>query len=156
VLDLAMPGLSGLELQDALLAKGSAPPIIFLTGHAEVPDSVRAMKHGAVDFLVKPVDENALIAAVRNAIEWDRVDRLRRAELADIMRRLARLTPRESQVLGYVLAGKLNKQTALELGTVEKTVKVHRARIMKKMCVTSLAELIQLASRAGIKSTPQP
>lgn len=155
VLDLAMPGFSGLDLQDALAARGSAPPIIFLTGRAAVPDSVRAMKHGAVEFLTKPVDERALIDAVRNALEKDRTDRLRRAELAEIQQRLATLTPRETEVLKYVVSGKLNKQIAAELGTVEKTIKVHRARVMEKMQVGSLAALVQLAARAGIMPDPE-
>jgi FixJ family two-component response regulator len=153
VLDLAMPGFSGLDLQEALAARGGAPPIIFLTGHADVPDSVQAMKRGAVEFLTKPVDEHMLIEAVRNAVAKDRVDRSKRAELAEIRKRLATLTPREVQVLRCVVAGKLNKHTATELGTVEKTVKVHRARIMKKMQIDSLAELVQLAARAGILPT---
>jgi FixJ family two-component response regulator len=156
VLDLAMPGFSGLDLQDALAARGGAPPIIFLTGRAAVPDSVRAMKHGAVEFLTKPVDERTLIDAIRNALEKDRMDRLRRAELAEIQQRLATLTPRETEVLSYVVSGKLNKQIAAELGTVEKTIKVHRARVMEKMQVRSLAALVQLATRAGIMPHPEP
>jgi FixJ family two-component response regulator len=155
VLDLAMPGLSGHDLQDALAARGGAPPIIFLTGHAGVPDSVRAMKRGAVEFLTKPVDDTTLIDAVMNAVEKDRIERSKRAERAEIRKRLASLTARESQVLHYVVAGKLNKQIAGELGTVEKTVKVHRARVMRKMQVRSLAELVQLAVQAEIISTPE-
>lgn len=154
LLDLAMPKLSGLDLQDVLVARGGAPPIVFLTGHGQVPDSVRAMKQGAVDFLSKPVDEPTLLAAVKSAMEIDRVERAARAELADIRRRLATLTPREAEVLQHVVAGLLNKQTAAALGTVEKTVKVHRARVMEKMQVKSLSELIQLAVRAGIVSKP--
>jgi FixJ family two-component response regulator len=155
VLDLAMPGFSGLQLQDALAARGSAPPIIFLTGHAEVPDSVRAMKHGAVEFLTKPVNDNTLIDAIRNAFEKDAMNRAKRDELAEIHRRLALLTPRESQVLGYVVSGRLNKMIAAELGIVEKTIKVHRARLIQKMQVSSLAELVQIAGRSGIASTPR-
>jgi len=155
VLDLAMPGLSGHDLQDALAARDGAPPIIFLTGHAGVPDSVRAMKRGAVEFLTKPVDDTTLIDAVMNAVEKDRIERSKRAESVEIRKRLASLTARESQVLHYVVAGKLNKQIAGELGTVEKTVKVHRARVMRKMQVRSLAELVQLAAQAGILSTPE-
>lgn len=156
VLDLAMPGFSGLDLQDVLATRGGAPPIIFLTGHADVPDSVQAMKHGAVEFLTKPVDDCTLIDAVRNAIEKERIDRSKRSELAEIRRRLATLTPRESEVLRYVVSGKLNKQIAAEFGTVEKTIKVHRARVMEKMRVRSLAELVQLAARAEITSGPEP
>jgi FixJ family two-component response regulator len=150
VLDLAMPGMTGLELQDALTRTGEALPIIFLTGNAGIPDSVHAMKHGAVDFLTKPVDDRELIDAIRNAFEKDRIDRVLRAELAEIRQRLASLTPRELEVLGYVVLGKLNKQIAAELGTVEKTIKVHRARVMDKMRVRSLAELVRLAARVGI------
>lgn len=150
VLDLAMPGLSGLELQDALLARGVPPPIVFLTGRAGVPDSVQALKHGAVEFLTKPVDETTLVDAVRKAFESDRIERAARTELAGISRRLSLLTARETQVLRCIVAGLLNKQTAAELGMAEKTVKVHRARIMEKMQARSFAELIQLAARAGI------
>jgi len=150
VLDLSMPGMTGLELQEALTKTGAAPPIIFLTGNAGVPDSVHAMKHGAIEFLTKPVDEGTLIDAVRIAFERDRMDRVLRAELAEFRQRLATLTPRESEVLSYVVSGKLNKQIADELGTVEKTIKVHRARVMDKMRVRSLAELVRLAVRLGI------
>lgn len=150
VLDMAMPGLSGLDLQDMLAARENAPPIIFLTGHATIPDSVQAMKHGAVEFLTKPVDEALLLGAVHSAIAKDGNDRRQRAELASITRRLAALTPREAQVLAQVVAGKLNKQIAEELGIVEKTIKVHRARVMEKMQVRSLAELVTLATQAGI------
>ncbi|MET0378044.1 MAG: response regulator [Spongiibacteraceae bacterium] len=150
VLDMAMPGLNGLDLQDALAARGNAPPIIFLTGHATVPDSVQAMKHGAVEFLTKPVDESLLLDAIHNAIAKDGADRLKRAEQASIAQRLAALTPREAQVLAHVVAGKLNKQIADELGIVEKTIKVHRARVMEKMQVRSLAELVTLTAQAGI------
>jgi len=156
ILDLAMPDFDGLQLQDALAARGNAPPIIFLTGHAQVPDSVQAMKHGAVEFLTKPVDERTLTEAVRSAIDQDRIERQTRAELAEIRRRFATLTARELQVLAFVIAGKLNKQTALELGTVEKTIKVHRAHIMEKVQARSLAELVHLSTRAGITSSPWP
>ncbi len=143
LLDIAMPGLNGLELQEALAAKGSTLPIIFLTGHGDIPMSVQAMKHGALDFLTKPVDDSVLIQAIRDAIEKDRVMR-------SIHERLATLTARERQVLRLVVAGKLNKQIAVELGTVEKTIKVHRGHVMEKMKVRSLAELVRLAERAGI------
>jgi len=154
ILDLAMPEISGLQLQDELATRGNAPPIIFLTGRAEIPDSVQAMKHGAAEFLTKPVDEQLLVEAVRSAVDKDRIDRQTRAELADIRGRFATLTARELQVLACVIAGKLNKQTALELGTVEKTIKVHRAHIMEKIRAQSLAELVHLATRAGITSSP--
>jgi FixJ family two-component response regulator len=151
VLDLAMPGLNGLELQDALAARGGVVPIIFLTGHGDLPSGVRAMKHGAVDFLSKPVDAADLIRAVRSGIEKDQIARRVDAELTEIRQRLATLTPREYEVLRHVVSGKLNKQIAADLGTVEKTVKVHRARVMEKVQVGSLAELVRLAHRAGIQ-----
>lgn len=150
VLDIEMPGLNGLDLQDALAATENAPPIIFLTGHASIPESVQAMKHGAVEVLTKPVDETLLLDAIHNAIAKDRSDRLRRAEQASITRRLEALTSREAEVLAHVVAGKLNKQIANELGIVEKTIKVHRARVMEKMQVQSLAELVTLAIQAGV------
>jgi FixJ family two-component response regulator len=153
VLDLAMPGLNGMELQQELAARGSTLPIVFLTGHGDVPTSVQAMKRGAADFLTKPVDDKDLLAAIRNAFEKGRALRLAQAETAEIGRRLATLTPREREVLQHIVAGKRNKQVAGELGTVEKTVKVHRARVMEKMQARSLAELVRLAERAGIRGT---
>jgi FixJ family two-component response regulator len=150
LLDLSMPDLDGLELQQALADRGGTTPIIFLSGHGDVPSSVRAMKRGACDFLTKPADEKELIGAVRSAIEKDRSARSARRALADIQRRLDSLTAREREVLEHVVAGRLNKQIASDLGTVEKTIKVHRARVMEKMEVVSLAELVQLAQRVGI------
>lgn len=152
VLDLAMPGLNGLELQAALTVKGSAIPIIFLTGHGNIPTSVQAMKRGALDFLTKPVNDDDLLKAVQVAIEKDRIARIARAELEDIQARLDSLTPREREVLTHVVSGQLNKQTAADLGTVEKTIKVHRGRVMEKMKVQSVAELVRLAERAGIRA----
>lgn len=150
VLDLAMPGLNGLELQAALMTKGSAIPIIFLTGRGDIPTSVQAMKRGALDFLTKPVNDGDLLKAVHAALEKNRLARLAHAELDDIQTRLDSLTPREREVLTHVVAGQLNKQTAADLGTVEKTVKIHRARVMEKMKVDSLAELVRLAEKVGI------
>ncbi len=150
VLDVAMPGSSGLELQAALAAKGSAIPIIFLTGRGDIPTSVEAMKRGALDFLTKPVNADELLEAIRLAIEKDRIARQARAESDDILERLATLTPREREVLTHVVSGQLNKQIAGDLGIVEKTIKVHRARVMEKMKVHSVAELVRLAERAGI------
>ena len=152
VLDVAMPGLNGLELQAALTVKGSAIPIIFLTGHGNIPASVQAMKRGALDFLTKPVNDDDLLKAVQVAIEKDRLARIARAELEDIQARLDSLTPREREVLTHVVSGQLNKQTAADLGTVEKTIKVHRGRVMEKMKVHSVAELVHLAERAGIRA----
>ena len=150
VLDVAMPGLNGLELQEALAVKGSEVPIIFLTGHGDIPMSVQAMKRGAVDFLTKPVNDEDLLKAVHVAVEKDRIAREARAELDEIQQRLATLTPREREVMEHVISGQLNKQTAADLGTVEKTIKVHRARVMEKMKVQSVAELVRLAERAGV------
>jgi FixJ family two-component response regulator len=150
VLDLAMPVVSGLELQNILADRGSLLPIIFLTAHGDVPKSVQAMKHGAVDFLTKPVNDEDLLTAVRVAIEKDRVLRREQTELFEIQERLATLTPREREVLEYVVAGRLNKQIASDLGTVEQTVKVHRAHVMQKMKVHSVAELVRLTERCGI------
>ena len=143
VLDLSLPGLSGLELQQALAASPDPRPVVFISGRGDVPSSVAAMKAGAVDFLVKPFDEQSLLAAVRAAIAKDRSARAAREELAHIASRLAALTPREQEVLAGVVEGKLNKQIAAELGTAEKTVKVHRARMMRKMGVDSLASLVR-------------
>ena len=153
VLDLSMPGLSGLEFQQVLADAPDAPPIIFLTGCADVPSTVRAMKCGAFEFLVKPVDESILIGTVLAALERARAERLARAALEADRERLARLTPRELEVLGYVVAGMLNKQIAARIGTVEKTVKVHRAHIMEKLELRSLADLVRFASRAGVRPT---
>jgi FixJ family two-component response regulator len=150
VLDLAMPDVSGLELQSILAEKGSLLPIIFLTAHGDIPKSVQAMKRGASDFLTRPVNDEDLLAAVRVAIEKDRALRREQVELAEIRARLATLTPREREVLEYVVAGKLNKQIAGDLGTVEQTVKIHRAHVMQKMRVRSVAELVRLTQRCGI------
>ena len=152
VLDLDMPAVNGLELQRILATKGSALPIIFLTGHGDVPKSVQAMKHGASDFLTKPVNDEDLLSAVRVAFEKNRSVRQQQTELSEILARLATLTPREREVLEYVVTGKLNKQIAGDLGTVEQTVKVHRARVMQKMRVRSVAELVRLTQRCGISA----
>lgn len=150
VLDVDMPCLSGLELQQELAARGIGIPIIFLTGHGDIPMSVRAMKQGAVDFLTKPVEDQDLIEAVHAAIARDQTNRQTRAEHSEIMQKLAMLTPREREVLSHVVSGRLNKQIAADLGTVEKTIKVHRAHLMTKLKVRSLADLVRLAERGGI------
>ena len=147
VLDIAMPVLNGLELQRILAQAGSLLPIIFLTGEGDIPKTVRAMKHGASDFLTKPVNDEDLLAAVRAGVAKHRTRRQEEAQLSEIRARLATLTPREREVLEYVAAGKLNKQIAGDLGTVEQTVKVHRARVMQKMRVQSVAELVRLTER---------
>jgi FixJ family two-component response regulator len=150
LLDLGLPGLDGLEVQQALSAADCARPIVFITGRGDIPTTVRAMKGGAVDFLTKPVNDSDLLAAVRNAIEIDRVAREAQVETGALKQRLASLTPREREVLAHVVGGRLNKQIAADLGTVEKTIKVHRARIMEKMAVRSLADLVRVAERLGL------
>jgi len=146
-----MPGLHGLALQEALVSRGIALPTLFLTGHGDVPQSVRAMKGGAVDFLTKPVDDAVFLRAVREALERGRSGRTDREESARIRSRLATLTPREREVLEGVVAGRLNKQIGGELGIAEKTVKVHRGRVMEKMEARSVAELVRMADRAGLR-----
>lgn len=150
VLDVAMPGLDGLALQDALAARGVALPTLFLTGHGDIPQSVRAMKKGAVDFLTKPVDDEVFLRAVREALARGRAGRSGREELARIRSRLATLSPREREVMAGVVAGRLNKQIAGDLGIAEKTVKVHRGRVMEKMEADSVAELVRMADRLGL------
>ena len=149
VLDVTMPGLDGLELQRRLAEAGQSLPIVFVTGHGDIPMSVRAIKAGATDFLTKPVQAQALVAAVREAIEQDASARQRRAESATLQQRFDSLTSREREVLAAVAAGKLNKQIASDLGIVEQTVKFHRARIMKRMRAKTVAELMLIASRLG-------
>jgi FixJ family two-component response regulator len=150
VLDVTMPGLNGLELQQALTRAGNRLPIIFLTGHGDIPMSVRAMKSGAVDFLSKPCPDEELLAAIRQALERDRQFRAERVEAQALAKLLATLTPREYEVMLGVVAGQLNKQIAAALGTVEKTIKVHRARVMQKLGVASVADLVRLTERAGV------
>jgi len=152
VLDVAMPGLDGLALQQLLAERGSHMPVIFLTGRADVPTSVRAMKRGAFDFLTKPVDDSELFPAVARALERDLALRRADAARAATESRLSTLTAREREVLTHVMAGRLNKQIAADLGTAEKTVKVHRARGMEKMHVRSVAELVRLVERARPQS----
>lgn len=147
LLDLSMPGCTGLELQEKLSQTGRVLPIIFLTGNGDVPTSVRAMKSGAVDFLTKPVAKNQLLAAIQTAFARDEAMRQHQAVQIDLRSRLSRLTPREEQVIRLVARGLLNKQIAAELGTVEKTVKVHRARALAKLEINSVAELVTLLDR---------
>jgi FixJ family two-component response regulator len=150
VLDVRMPGLSGLDLQHELQAANTLLPIIFITGHGDIPMSVKAMKEGAVDFLPKPVTEKDLLRAIEQALARASHDHAERLEFEEIQSRLTSLTPREREVMALVVRGLLNKQIAFELGTVEKTVKVHRARVIQKMKVQSLAELVRLAEKVGI------
>jgi FixJ family two-component response regulator len=150
VLDVSMPDLDGLALQQALTAGGSQRPVIFLTGKGDIPTGVRAMRAGAIDFLTKPVNDADLLAAIARAEKEDSEIRSANASLNSINARLAMLTPREREVMTHVIAGRLNKQIAGDLGTVEKTVKVHRGRVMNKLGVRSVADLVRLAEKAGI------
>jgi RNA polymerase sigma factor (sigma-70 family) len=154
VLDVRMPGVSGLALQETLAAAGHRIPIIFITGHGDITMSVRAMKAGAVDFLSKPFNDQDLLEAIQVAIARDRQARQEQGVMQDIQRRVDTLTPRERDVLALVVAGMLNKQIAGALGTSEKTVKVHRARVMQKMQVQSVAQLVLLAEKVGL-TAPQ-
>jgi FixJ family two-component response regulator len=149
ILDLELPGMSGLELQREI-AGGDGPAIVFVTGHGDVPSSVRAMKAGAIEFLLKPFDNQELLQAIEVAIVRDREARLKRVEMAELRRRYALLTPREREVLPFVTRGLLNKQTAAELGTSEITIQVHRGQIMRKMGASSLADLVKIAGKLGI------
>src|SRR5271156_387652 len=154
LLDICMPGLSGIELQHALVASPNALPIVFLTGMGDIQTSVDAMKEGAVDFLTKPIDNVRLFAAVDQALRRDEEQRVQGEIRRLIHHRLETLTPRERQVMAQVIRGRLNKQIAAELGTGEKTVKVHRARMMSKMVARSVAELVQLGARVGVEIEP--
>jgi FixJ family two-component response regulator len=152
VLDVVMPNMNGLDLQKALAANGSRLPIIFLTGHGDIPMCVRAMRRGASDFLVKPASNDDLLSAIDRALKHNDAIHRKHAEDAAALERLALLTPREHEVMTHVIAGKLNKQTAVTLGTTEKTIKVHRARVFQKLGIGSVAELTRLTERVGVKS----
>ena len=156
VLDLSMPEVSGLDVQALLEDGGSDLPVIFLTGHGDISSSVAAMKAGAVDFLTKPCEGPRLLAAVENALERDALARHARREQSEIEARFAALTPREQQVCRLVAQGLLNKQAAFELGITERTIKVHRARVMQKLGVDSLADLVRLVERLGTAPTSSP
>jgi two-component system response regulator FixJ len=149
LLDISLPDLDGLELQRRLVRSGATVPIVFLTGHGDIPMSVRAVKAGAIDFLTKPVDDTALLTAVRAALDEAADERNDRDETARAAARFSRLTPREREVMDGVVAGKPNKIIAAELGTCEQTVKVHRGRVMEKMGAESLADLVRVADRIG-------
>jgi FixJ family two-component response regulator len=150
VLDVKMPGLTGIQLQEMLAAAGRRMSIVFVSGHADVPTSVKAMKAGAVDLLTKPVDVRDLIAAIRRAMTRDEHERASETRLAEVRRRVAMLTARETEVFARVVTGMLNKQIGAALGIGEKTVKVHRARVMEKMQAGSFAELVRLADEVGV------
>jgi FixJ family two-component response regulator len=157
VLDVRMPGLTGLDLQEALSATERRLAIVFITGHSDVPVTVKAMKRGAVDVLTKPLDEGTLLGAIRQAVARTVADRREQTRTTEIRQRIATLTPREAAVFALVVTGMLNKQIGSDLGIVEKTVKVHRARVMEKMGARSLAELVRLAGEGGvIAATPSP
>lgn len=154
VLDVTLPGLDGLELQRRLAEAANALPIVFVTGHGDIPMSVGAIKAGAVDFLTKPVKVAALLRAVRAAVDQDAAARQAAADTAELRGRLARLTPREREVLAGLAAGRLNKQIAGDLGIVEQTVKFHRGRIMERMQARTAAELMHIAAKLGIGTEP--
>lgn len=151
ILDIRMPGIGGMALQDELCKTQCSLPIVFITGHGDIPMSVRAMKKGAADFLPKPFEDRQLLDAVVKAVEKSRQAGTIRNELSNVQMRLDRLTPREHEIVPYIIAGLLNKQIAFKLNIAEKTVKVHRAHIMEKLGVNSIAELVRLAGKANIE-----
>ena len=156
LLDVRMPGMRGPELQRVMIERGIHLPVIFLTGFGDVGTSVDAMKRGAIDFLEKPVRAEELAAAIRVALERDRTGRARESELRDIAARIARLSPREREVMGHVVAGRLNKQIAADLSISLKTVKAHRAKVMEKMDVRSVPALVDLCRAAGEAGSVTP
>ncbi len=155
VLDVRLPGLDGMEIQERLARAGVRIPIVFITGHGDIPMSVRAMKSGAVDFLPKPFEAESLLGAIARAIDRDRAFKREQEDSRVLRERFKRLTPREQQVLVRVVCGTLNKQVAAQLDITEKTVKVHRARVMAKMQAESLVELADMARRLGLNRTAE-
>ncbi|MGZ5172476.1 MAG: response regulator transcription factor [Burkholderiales bacterium] len=150
VLDVSLPDVNGLDVQTRVASEGASLPIIFITGHEDIPTAVRAMKAGAVEFLTKPLRDDALLDAIANALEVSRAQFRRDAQLAELRGRYESLTPREVQVLALVVAGRLNKQVAAELGIAEITVKAHRGKVTHKMKARSLADLVKMAAKVGI------
>lgn len=151
VLDMKMPGLNGLDLQQELHKREYAIPIVFITGHGDIPMGVKAMKKGAIEFLTKPFDDEVLLGAVEEALKKDMANRSAMNERQSILQRVKLLTPREYEILTYVITGMLNKQIAYDLDISEKTVKVHRGRVMEKLGIDSVAELVRLTEKAGIE-----
>ena len=149
VLDVRLPGLSGLDLQREMVERGIHIPVVFITGHGDIPMSVQAMKAGAVEFLTKPFRDQDLLDAVRSGIQLDRKEREERAELAELRDCVRQLTQREQEVMSLVVSGLLNKQIALQLGTSEKTIKIHRSQVMRKMRANSLADLVRMSQKLG-------
>ena len=156
ILDVKMPGLNGLELQERLQLRGFAMPIVFITGHGDIPMSVRAIKTGAIDFLTKPFDEVNLLTAVEESLRRNAEVRFKKDERDNILERFKSLTPREYEILTYIITGMLNKQIAYTLDISEKTVKVHRGRVMEKIGIDSVAELVRLADKANIEPAQVP
>jgi FixJ family two-component response regulator len=156
LLDLRLPDLSGLDLQRRMAESNHHTPIVFITGHGDIPTTVRAMKAGAVEFLTKPLVEGDVLESIRQAIARDRAAREHQAAAADMRDRYASLTPREQEVMAWVVSGLLNKQVAGELGISEETVKVHRGQVMRKMGADSLADLVRMSGRLGIPDRRTP
>ncbi|PYL17508.1 MAG: DNA-binding response regulator [Verrucomicrobia bacterium] len=156
VLDVRMPGLNGLELQKELESRGACEQIVFITGHNDVPTCTEAMKNGAVDFLMKPFDSEELIEAVKRALERGKEHLRKRGQRRDARALIDKLTPREFEVLRFVIIGLLNKQIAAEMDTAEKTIKVHRGRVMHKLGATSVPDLVRISQRAGISPARRP
>ena len=156
VLDVRMPGLNGLELQKELESRGACEQIVFITGHSDVPTCTQAMKNGAVDFLMKPFDSEELIEAVKRALERGREHLRKRGQRREARSLIDKLTPREFEVLRFVIIGLLNKQIAAEMDTAEKTIKVHRGRVMQKLGATSVPDLVRISQRAGVSPARSP
>jgi FixJ family two-component response regulator len=152
VLDVRLPGLSGLDLQREMVERGIHIPVVFITGHGDIPMSVQAMKAGAVEFLTKPFRDQDLLDAVRSGIQLDRKEREERAELSELRDCVRQLTQREQEVMSLVVSGLLNKQIALQLGTSEKTIKIHRSQVMRKMRANSLADLVRMSQKIGVRT----